>query len=116
MSNVSGSAAGSPSGTTVPVTLAQQEHVFPEPTDPAPKKYVTWLIIAQFVFFVALLGPAVVGIGLKIQALQASGAIENSAYGFNTASAMNRCRSVISAIRPDASSVEQPATARWQVR
>ncbi|OZB81078.1 MAG: MFS transporter, partial [Microbacterium sp. 14-71-5] len=40
------------------------------------------MFIAQFVFFVALLGPAIVGVGIKISSLVASGAIpENGATG-----------------------------------
>jgi MFS family permease len=84
MSSVSGSAAGTPSGmTTASRTIGHHEHHwFKEPTEPAPKKYVTWLLIAQFVFFVALLGPAIVGIGLKITDLVNSGALpQNGAIG-----------------------------------
>lgn len=90
MSSVSGSAAGAPSGMTSSVrTMGTHEHHwFSEPTEPAKKSYVVWLIIAQFVFFVALLGPAIVGIGMKIQALQASGAIPEGAADFNSASAI----------------------------
>lgn len=77
MSSVSGSAAGMPSGmTSASRTIGSHEHHwFTEPTEPAPKKYVTWLLISQFVFFVALLGPAIVGIGLKITSLVDAGAI-----------------------------------------
>jgi MFS family permease len=77
MSSLSGSAAGTPSGMTVASsTVGQHEHHwFTEPTQPAPKKYVAWLLIAQFVFFVALLGPAIVGIGLKITDLVNTGAL-----------------------------------------
>lgn len=83
MSSVSGSAAGTPSGMTAASTVVSHEHHwFKEPTEPAPKKYVAWLFIAQFVFFVALLGPAIVGVGIKISSLVASGAIpENGATG-----------------------------------
>ncbi|MGY4860139.1 MFS transporter [Cryobacterium sp. AP23] len=80
--SVSGSAAGMPSGmTSATKTIGHHEHHwFKEPTEPAPKNYVLWLLIAQFVFFVALLGPAVVGIGLKITDLVAAGALpENGA-------------------------------------
>lgn len=81
MSSVSGSAGGSPSGMTAASKVhAHEHHWFQEPTEPASKKYVTWLIIAQLVFFIALLGPALVGIGLKIQELVHIGAIpENGA-------------------------------------
>lgn len=70
MSSVSGSAAGNPSGMTAASTVASHEHHwFTPPTEPAPKKYIAWLFIAQFVFFVALLGPAIIGIGLTIHRL-----------------------------------------------
>ena len=67
MSSVSGSAAGNPSGMTAASrTLGSHEHHwFQEPTEPAKKSFVFWLIVAQFIFFVALLGPAIVGIGLQ---------------------------------------------------
>ena len=76
---------GSGSGT---ITNPREHHWFSEPTEKAPAKYTTWLIIAQFVFFVALLGPAIVGIGMKITALQESGAIPAGGAGFNSASAV----------------------------
>ncbi|MFT3797411.1 MFS transporter [Microbacterium sp.] len=63
-------------------------HWFKEPTEPANKSYVTWLIVAQFVFFVALLGPAIVGIGMKILELQSTGAVEDTGAGLNTAQAI----------------------------
>ncbi|MFT4157911.1 MAG: MFS transporter [Microbacterium sp.] len=88
MSSVSGSAAGKPSGLTVATTVAREHHWFKEPTEPAKKSYVTWLIIAQFVFFVALLGPAIVGIGMKILELQHTGAVEDTGQGLNTAQAI----------------------------
>ncbi|KJL48354.1 2-acyl-glycerophospho-ethanolamine acyltransferase [Microbacterium hydrocarbonoxydans] len=83
MSSVSGAAAGNPSNMTVATSVASHEHHWlKEPTEPAKKGYVTWLIIAQFVFFVALLGPAIVGIGIKITSLVEAGAIpENGATG-----------------------------------
>ena len=87
MSSVSGAAAGNPSGmTSASRTHPHQHHWFTEPTEPAKKSYVFWLIVTQFVFFVALLGPAIVGIGAKILELQQSGAI--SANGANAASAV----------------------------
>lgn len=88
MSSVSGAAAGNPSGMTAASrTLGEHEHHwFKEPTEPAHKGYVLWLIIAQFIFFIALLGPAIVGIGMKIQSLIDAGAIP--ANGANGASAV----------------------------
>jgi MFS family permease len=84
MSSVSGSAAGMPSGMTSASKTAShhEHHWFAEPTEPAKKSYVAWLLIAQFVFFVALLGPAIVGIGLKITSLVEAGALpEDGAIG-----------------------------------
>ena len=77
MSSVSGSAAGNPSGMTAASRTmgSHDHHWFEEPTEPAKKSYVAWLLIAQFLFFVALLGPAIVGIGLKIIDLQNQGAV-----------------------------------------
>ncbi|MFT4232690.1 MAG: MFS transporter [Leucobacter sp.] len=69
---------------TTSIKIAQQEqhHWFTEPTDPAPKKYTAWLLIAQLFFFIALLGPAIIGVGLKVQDLVHQGAItENGATG-----------------------------------
>ncbi|WP_454294205.1 MFS transporter [Salana multivorans] len=40
--------------------------MFPEPTEPAPKTYTIGLVVAQFIFFIALLGPAIIGVSLKI--------------------------------------------------
>ena len=89
MSSVSGSAAGTPSGmTAASAVVSHEHHWFKEPTEPAHKGYVTWLIIAQFVFFVALLGPAIVGIGMKILELQHTGAVENTGAGLNSAQAI----------------------------
>lgn len=79
---MSGSAAGMPSGMTTATAVAREHHWFKEPTEPAKKGYVAWLLIAQLVFFIALLGPAIVGIGIKIQSLVAAGVIpENGATG-----------------------------------
>jgi MFS family permease len=92
MSSVSGSAAGTPSGmTTASRTVGSHEHHwFKEPTEPAKKSYVTWLLIAQFIFFIALLGPAVVGIGMKIDELQTihGSGVAPTGPGFNSASAI----------------------------
>ncbi|MDQ4215124.1 MFS transporter [Microbacterium sp. ASV81] len=75
MSSVSGSAAGMPSGMTVASASPREHHWFPEPTEPAKPGYVVWLFIAQLIFFIALLGPAIVGIGIKTQALVHAGAL-----------------------------------------
>jgi MFS family permease len=47
--------------------VVREHHWFAEPTTPVSRRYVSWLIIAQFLFYVALLGPAIVGIGVKVQ-------------------------------------------------
>lgn len=73
----------SSSGSTVPgdgsgsgtITNPHEHHWFSEPTEPAPRKYVGALLAAQLFFFIALLGPAIVGIGLKINDLVHRGAI-----------------------------------------
>ena len=39
------------------------------PTKEVGPKYVAALVFAQFVFFVALLGPAIIGIGVKVQTI-----------------------------------------------
>ncbi|ROS25685.1 MFS transporter [Rathayibacter sp. PhB127] len=75
MTTSSGSAAGMPSGMTTATATVRGHHAFSEPTEPASKGYVFWLLAAQLIFFIALLGPAVVGIGLKIQSLVESGEI-----------------------------------------
>ncbi|WP_244311485.1 MFS transporter [Rathayibacter tanaceti] len=50
--------------------------------EPATRGYVFWLLAAQLIFFIALLGPAIVGIGLKIESLVVAGEIaQNGATG-----------------------------------
>lgn len=44
-----------------------EHHWFAEPTKPVSWKYVSGLVFAQLIFFVALLGPAIIGIGVKVQ-------------------------------------------------
>src|SRR3954447_5831427 len=46
-----------------------EHHWSKEPTKEVGPKFVWALVIAQFVFFVALLGPAIIGIGVKVQAI-----------------------------------------------
>jgi MFS family permease len=58
-----------PEGPTGVVLDPHEHHWFAEPTEPVTKKYIGALIFAQFVFFVALLGPAIIGIGLKVQSI-----------------------------------------------
>lgn len=74
MTTASGSAAGAPSGMTT-ATAAARFSGLPEPTEPASKSYAAMLVIAQLVFFIALLGPVVVGIGIKIQSFVQAGVI-----------------------------------------
>ena len=40
-----------------------EHHWFKEPTKEVGPKYVAALVFAQLVFFIALLGPAIIGIG-----------------------------------------------------
>ncbi|MWV47872.1 MFS transporter [Rathayibacter sp. VKM Ac-2803] len=71
-----------PSGMTTSTATVRRDQQFPEPTEPAKKSYIFWLLAAQLVFFIALLGPAIVGIGIKIQALVDAGEIaQNGATG-----------------------------------
>jgi len=42
---------------------------FQAPTKEIGPKFVGGLVFAQFVFFVALLGPAIIGIGVKVQSI-----------------------------------------------
>ena len=44
-----------------------EHHWFDEPTKPVGPTFISGIVFAQFVFFVALLGPAIIGIGVKIQ-------------------------------------------------
>jgi hypothetical protein len=44
-----------------------EHHWFSEPTKEVGPKFVGGLVFAQLVFFIALLGPAIIGIGLKVQ-------------------------------------------------
>jgi len=48
-------------------TAVPEHHWFDEPTKPVGPKFISGIVFAQFVFFVALLGPAIIGIGVKIQ-------------------------------------------------
>jgi len=68
--------SGSPYGELPPTEKAaialdvidpHEHHWFAEPTRPVSWRYTSALVFAQFVFFVALLGPAIIGIGVKVQ-------------------------------------------------
>lgn len=75
MTTSSGSAAGMPSGMTTSTRTLGKDAPFGEPTAPAKRSYIAWLLISQLIFFIALLGPAIVGIGIKITSLVDSGVI-----------------------------------------
>src|SRR5215218_133054 len=55
--------------TALDVKDPHEHHWFKEPTKEVGPKYVGALVFAQLVFFIALLGPAIIGIGLKVQAV-----------------------------------------------
>lgn len=55
--------------TALDVKDPHEHHWFAEPTKPVSSKYVAALLFAQFVFFVALLGPAIIGIAVKVQTI-----------------------------------------------
>jgi MFS family permease len=72
------SATGSPYGELPPTNDAEtaldvkdphEHHWFSEPTKEVGPKYVAVLFFAQFVFMVALLGPAIIGIAVKVQTI-----------------------------------------------
>jgi MFS family permease len=53
----------------VGLDLANTDHLFAEPTQKVSNKYIAVLVLAQLVFFIALLGPAVIGMTVKVQTL-----------------------------------------------
>ncbi|MET1006303.1 MAG: MFS transporter [Propionibacteriaceae bacterium] len=53
--------------TALDVKDPHEHHWFKEPTKEVGPKFVGGLVFAQLIFFIALLGPAIVGIGLKVQ-------------------------------------------------
>lgn len=59
---------GRPAG-ALDVRDPHEHHWFTEPTEPVGPRYVAALLLAQFVFFVALLGPAIIGIAVKVQTI-----------------------------------------------
>ena len=73
------SSTGTPYGELPPTQAAataldvvenpHEHHWFAEPTQPVSRKYTAALVLAQLVFFIALLGPAIIGIGLKVQSI-----------------------------------------------
>lgn len=69
-SNTPGSSGELPSPRdAVAVVAAPEGHWFQEPTQPVSKKYIATLVGAQLVFYIALLGPAIIGIGVKVQSI-----------------------------------------------
>ncbi len=74
MSNTYGSPYGElPPTDEAAVALDVREphdhHWFTEPTTPVTTTFIAGLLFAQFVFFVALLGPAIIGIAVKLQSI-----------------------------------------------
>jgi len=74
MSNTPGSPYGefpptSEGKVALDVKDPHEHHWFREPTKEVGPKFVGGLVFAQLVFFIALLGPAIIGIGLKVQAV-----------------------------------------------
>lgn len=69
------STPGSPYGELPPTQVAEvaldghDHHWFAEPTEAVGRKYIVGLVVAQLVFFIALLGPATIGLGVKVQAI-----------------------------------------------
>jgi MFS family permease len=55
--------------TAVAVKDPHEHHWFQAPTKEVGPKFIGGLVFAQFVFFVALLGPAIIGIGVKVQSI-----------------------------------------------
>ena len=55
--------------TALDVQDPHEHHWFKEPTKEVGPKYVGGLVFAQLIFFIALLGPAIIGIGLKVQSV-----------------------------------------------
>lgn len=54
-------------GGTDPATAGQ--HAMPEPTEPVGAKFTATFVLAQLLLFVALLGPATVGVAVKVNSL-----------------------------------------------
>src|SRR3954451_15540802 len=55
--------------TALDVQDPHEHHWFKEPTEQVGPRFVGGLVFAQLVFFIALLGPAIIGIGLKVQSV-----------------------------------------------
>jgi MFS family permease len=72
------STLGSPHGDLPPTDEADtalavkdphEHHWFTEPTRPVGPKFVGGLVFAQLIFFIALLGPAIIGMAVKVQTI-----------------------------------------------
>ena len=72
------STPGSPYGDIPPTDDAEialdvkdphEHHWFSEPTKEVGPKYVAALVFAQLIFFIALLGPAIIGMAVKVQTI-----------------------------------------------
>jgi MFS family permease len=55
--------------TALDVLDPRDHHWFAEPTEPVGRRFTIGIVVAQFVFFVALLGPAIIGVGIKVQSV-----------------------------------------------
>jgi MFS family permease len=55
--------------TALDVQEPHEHHWFKEPTKEVGPKFVGALVLAQLVFFIALLGPAIIGIAVKVQTI-----------------------------------------------
>ena len=74
MSNTPGSPYGDlpptdDAETALDVKDPHEHHWFKEPTKEVGPKYVAALVFAQLVFFIALLGPAIIGMAVKVQTI-----------------------------------------------
>ena len=109
MSNTPGSPYGdlpptSEAAVALDVSSPHEHHWFKEPTKEVGPKFVTALVFAQFVFFVALLGPAIIGIGVKVQSIVAGrgeGAGAGDGGRLRRAVRGDRQRVVRAAVGPD---------------
>ena len=111
------STLGSPYGELPPTHDAEvavdahDHHWFTEPTEPVGRKYIIGLVVAQLVFFIALLGPATIGIGVKVQSIvpddQKTSALGIVA-GFGALVRRHRQRVVRTSLRPHHVSLGSP--------
>ena len=74
MSNTPGSPYGDirptdDAETALDVKDPHEHHWFKEPTKEVGPKYVAALVFAQLIFFIALLGPAIIGMAVKVQTI-----------------------------------------------